>query len=267
MIPINPHTRIAFLIKNHPDALEKIISISPRFNKLRNPVLRKLLAGRASISMAAGVAGCTVQEFMDHLKPLGFHSTSMQPVAEEKKRPQMLVGIQPGLIIEFDVREILQKDHDPLPHILKMLRSLREEQVLKIINSFEPLPLMTLLGKQGYGSYSEMIDTQLFHTYFFREGKDPVIPETRIENRSADWEKLLRQFLGKLEIIDVRQLEMPGPMMAILEALDKLPGGKALFVHHKRIPLFLLPELAERKFSYRLKEISENEVHLLIFRE
>lgn len=59
---------------------------------------------------------------------------------------------------------------------------------------------------------------------------------------------------------------MPLPMLTILEALENLPEDKALFVYHKRIPVFLLPELAERKFDYRIKEISDGEVHLLIFK-
>jgi uncharacterized protein (DUF2249 family) len=51
-----------------------------------------------------------------------------------------------------------------------------------------------------------------------------------------------------------------------LEALDKLPPGEALFIHHKRIPVFLLPELAERKFEYRIKEIGEGNVQMLIYK-
>ena len=57
------------------------------------------------------------------------------------------------------------------------------------------------------------------------------------------------------------------PMITILEALDSLPEGKALYVHHKRIPVFLLGELNERRFGYRIKEVSENMVYLLIFKE
>jgi len=67
--------------------------------------------------------------------------------------------------------------------------------------------------------------------------------------------------------VDVRQLEMPLPMHTILEALGTLPAEKALFVYHKRIPVFLLPELEERNLSYRIKEISETEVHLLIYKD
>jgi hypothetical protein len=52
-----------------------------------------------------------------------------------------------------------------------------------------------------------------------------------------------------------------------MEALEILPGGKALFVYHKRIPVFLLPELEEQKFNYRIKEISDSEVQLLIYKD
>jgi hypothetical protein len=65
--------------------------------------------------------------------------------------------------------------------------------------------------------------------------------------------------------VDVRHLEMPQPMLTILAELDQLPADKALFVYHKRIPVFLLPELSDRKLDYRIQEISEGEVHLLIF--
>ncbi|MCC7051301.1 MAG: DUF2249 domain-containing protein, partial [Bacteroidia bacterium] len=82
-----------------------------------------------------------------------------------------------------------------------------------------------------------------------------------------DWDSLINKFLGKTKIIDVRELEMPQPMLTILENLDTLIVGNALYVYHKRIPVFLLPELKERGFEYRAKELSDSEVHLLIFKE
>ena len=77
---------------------------------------------------------------------------------------------------------------------------------------------------------------------------------------------MVAKFEGKLVNIDVRALEMPLPMLTILDELEKLPSGYCLYVYHKRIPVFLLPELKERKFEYRINEISDDEVHLLIFR-
>ncbi|HRO73030.1 MAG TPA: DUF1858 domain-containing protein, partial [Saprospiraceae bacterium] len=72
METINANTRISTLLKQHPDALEAIVSISKKFEKLRNPLLRKLMASRTSISMASKIGGCKVEDFFEKLKPLGF---------------------------------------------------------------------------------------------------------------------------------------------------------------------------------------------------
>ena len=69
---IHANTKIGAIIKQHPGALEAIVSIHPMFEKLRNPILRKVMAGRASISMAAKMAGCSIQAFYEKLTPLGF---------------------------------------------------------------------------------------------------------------------------------------------------------------------------------------------------
>jgi hypothetical protein len=49
---INANTKIAPILKQNANALEAIISISKKFEKLRNPLLRKVMAGRTTLSMA-----------------------------------------------------------------------------------------------------------------------------------------------------------------------------------------------------------------------
>ena len=72
MITINANTLIAEIIKGNPNALEAIVSISPKFTKLRNPILRKVIAGRTSIAMASKLGGCKIDDFFRILQPLGF---------------------------------------------------------------------------------------------------------------------------------------------------------------------------------------------------
>ena len=54
-------------------------------------------------------------------------------------------------------------------------------------------------------------------------------------------------------------------MTTILETLEDLKPEEALFVIHKRVPQFLLPQLAERGFAYAFREISPERVDLLIY--
>ena len=265
---INAHTKIGSILKANPAALEAIISIHPKFEKLRNPILRKLLAGRTSIAMASKMGGCSEDDFFSKLSPLGFEIDRyvLQAEAKKKQFPSFLQPILPGTLTELDVRPLIESGTDPLQVIIERTKQLKPGHILKIINGFEPTPLILLLEKQGFESYADTISINLVETYFYKKpGNVPGVPKPA--ETSEDWDTILQRFSGHLTIIDVTQLEMPLPMMNILEAIDSLSPGSALFVHHKRIPVFLLPELVSGKFSYRIKEISDGDVKLLIFKE
>ena len=59
---------------------------------------------------------------------------------------------------------------------------------------------------------------------------------------------------------------MPLPMSSILNELYTLPEDHLLFVHHKKVPKFLFPELVERGFQWRIQIISTDDIKLLIFK-
>ena len=265
---INEHTRISFLVDNHPGAIDTLVSISPKFRKLRNPVVRKLLAKRATISMAAGIAGVPIESFFEKLKPLGFENenSKLHPLQETISANHRT--FREDEISNLDVRGILEEDRDPLPQIMKKLRSLPAGKALRIINSFEPTPLMKLLKGQGYLSFTEKPSPGVFHTYFYLAGEQRIsLPEAGSGNSPVSWQETVERFKDRRHILDVRTLEMPGPMIAILEALEKLPKGDALFVYHKKFPLFLLPELKAKKFDYVTNRGSDSELHLLIYHQ
>ncbi|MDP4265468.1 MAG: DUF2249 domain-containing protein [Bacteroidota bacterium] len=268
---ISVNTKIAAILRYKPDALEAIVSISPKFEKLRNPLLRKVIAGRTSIAMASRIGGCHVDDFFNKLYPFGFQIDKSAVVSKDeveiKPVPDFFKTMNPDIITELDVRKVIEKGNDPLNIILNKVTELETGRVLKIIHSFEPIPLMHLLRKQGFESYTETISDELVYAYFYKKTSESVKFDVKIPAHSAGWDEILIRFNKNLETIDVRALEMPLPMHNILDALEALPEDKALFVKHKRIPVFLLPELEERKFSYRIKEINVSEVHLLIYRD
>ena len=266
---INANTKISKILKQNPDALEAIISINPKFEKLRNPLLRKLMAARTSIGMASKIGGFNVEKFFEKLEPLGFEpdmETVQEINLEKPKLPAFFNSIKPDQIIEFDVRPIMEEGKDPLTSIIAKVKSIPKGAALKIINSFEPTPLIALLEKQGFESYVDVVDDHLVESYFYKTNDKSFKLEEK-ENNSEGWDELIKKFEGKMQTVDVRHLDMPQPMMTILESIEKLPEENALFVYHKRIPVFLLPELKERKFDYRIKEEAPNEVRLLIFKD
>ena len=265
---INATTTIGMVLKHRPEALEAIVSISPRFEKLRNPLLRKLMAGRTSLAMAAKMGGVNVNEFYRRLEPLDFEIAILPtPVNAQKiSIPDFIVSLKPEDIIGLDVRPVIDSGKDPLNLVIKKLQAIKTGQVLKIINSFEPLPLILLLEKKGFTSYTETINEQHTETYFYREQGNLEKTFAISIDHNKGWDEITGMFKDHIQTIDVRALEMPLPMITILDALNNLPAETALFVYHQRIPVFLLPELAERGFYYRISEIADGEVHLLIFK-
>lgn len=269
MITVNENTKLATILKQHPGALNAIVSISSKFEKLRNPILRKLMAGRTSVAMASKIGGCTPNDFFKKLQTLGFevkNTTSIVEKNEIKLGPDFLKNIMPEQIVELDVRQVIKAGKDPLNIILEKIKYLQTGQVLKITNTFEPTPLMLLLNKQGFESYADVVNDDLVFTYFFKRDEIKFTEPFIKNDTAAGWDIVMQKFAGKLKTIDVTKMEMPLPMLTILDLLKDLPRDNALFVYHKRIPVYLLPELADRKFDYRIKEIKDGEVHLLIFK-
>lgn len=266
---INADTKLASIIKEKAEALDAIISISPKFEKLRNPFLRKVMAGRTSIATASKIGGCQPSDFFTKLGALGFDIDNSKPpvIRGKEKLPEFLLTIQENQLIELDVRPLLAAGADPLGPIIQKIKWLKPRQVLKIVNSFYPEPLILLLKKQGFDSYADQIDDYHIDTYFFKnESSAPQVIEPAITDAKESWDDVLQKYKTHLQQLDVRDMDMPGPMMAILDALKKLPADTALLVYHKRIPVYLLPELHEMKFSYRIQEISDSEVNLLIYK-
>ena len=270
---ITANTKISAIIKENPAAIEAIVSINKHFEKLRNPVLRKLLAPRVTIRDAAKIGGCEINDFYNKLIPLGFEIASennSQLKIMESTRPDFMKSVSEENTTTLDVRPSLASGLDPFGLIMQTLSTMPRENTLLIINTFEPVPLINILKKKGFEHYTESKADNSILTYLKNTSDTSTDfinlkgPESGPANK---FEKMLKLFEGRIAEVDVRHLEMPKPMVTILDALEKLPADKALFVHHKKVPQFLLPELQEKKYTWLIKEISEGDVKLLIYKE
>lgn len=269
---INAQTKISKLIKHNKDAIDAIAAINPLFKKLKNPILRKVLAPRVTIEDAARIGKSKVENFFEALSAIGFiieeqSNAKIEPVVKENSRLKEV--IKSGNVKTLDVRPVLEKDTDPFNHIMKVLKTLPDGYALEVINSFEPTPLIKILNNKGYASVVSTEDT-VVKTYFLKVAEadeeeevgnnDDIIFEVSIDE--LELERL--KYKDQCNEIDVRDLEMPLPMVTILNELEDLPEGYTLFVHHKKVPQYLLPELKERKLRSWIAVIDDENVKLLI---
>ncbi len=265
-LSINKQTRISSLLNSNELALEKILELSEKFNKLKNPILRRIMAPRTSIEMACKIANIDIQKFLKSMQSIGFELKIDSNEIDSKNAiiNEQDFDIDLSKVEYLDVRPILMSGKDPLQIILEKIEQIEVGNILCIINSFIPEPLINVLKKKGFISKVEENNPEEYKTYFLKLEKKSILDN--VDNQDA-WDEVINSYSGKLEYIDVRDLEMPLPMITILEKLDTMESDKLLFVYHKKIPVFLLPELTEKGYTYQTKYIDEKNVEVIIYKK
>lgn len=268
---ITSKTKIKELLADDRETvIDALVKLNGNFSKLRNPMLRGLMTRRITIADACKVGGCSLQDFMDVMRRLGFViGPEAGAVVQDAATPPNMK--KASNFIELDVRPILAGNVDPLKTILTTINSLKGSEGLKLINSFEPVPLIHLLAESGFTHFIVKPDAETVVTYFNRIIPGPEVEIDLLERDFAASVESFDNTLGRynkedVKYIDVRNLEMPGPMLTILENLNTLSKGTALFVYHKKRPVFLLPELETRGYKYLFKDIADGNVNMLIFK-
>ena len=288
-------TKISKILKEKPEAIDVIAGINANFKKLQNPILRRSLATRVSVRDAARIGKVPVEQFLKALEGIGFeveYPTGEAPVEKMHIMPPDFSGRE---IVELDVRPIIAQGKDPFGYINKVAKNIKPEQILLIINDFEPIPLIDYLIGKNFVHWMKQDDEGNYLTYFKLNCKKPgfwqrlfgkkevpcrfhsIDKKTNTKaspskkaavpaQKDGDFERIQQQYEGKMKEIDVRHLEMPLPMQTILEHIEQLPDDRALFVHHKRIPQFLLPELKKRNYSYVAKQLNPDYTYLIVYK-
>lgn len=269
----NRNTRISSLINENEETIQTIASINKNFLKLKNPILRKVLAPRVTVSDAAKVGGVEIDFLINKLEEIGFIFESKikkkpNDIINKLNNKNMSAAKNIKNLVSLDVRPTLDSGEDPFNIIMKAVKVLKDEETLKIINSFEPIPLIKKLQSKGYESWTERPVEGEVHTFFKMNTSKWVDDEIekKVNNAPKNFDEQLAFYGDNIKVIDVRQLEMPEPMVTILKEIETLKKGHALYVDHKKIPQFLLPELEVRNFEILYKEIDCNHTILLIYK-
>jgi len=265
---INSNTKISHILGEKKEAIDTIASINKHFKKLKNPVLRKVLAPRVTIKDAAKIGNISINDFLQKLESIGFEvaydnsiSTDLIPETNKPKAESIKTVL-------LDVRPTIQSGADPFAKIMKAIKQMADNETLEIINVFEPTPLIQILKGKGYKTWTEKIREEEYHTYFTKQttsSHQEIIANMPIAEGSFD--EKLASYGENLKEIDVRLLEMPEPMVTILSELESLPDDHVLLVNHKKIPQFLLPELKTRNYQLMSKEIENGLLQLIIYKD
>ena len=164
--------------------------------------------------------------------------------------------------LTLDLREDLRRGGEPLPRILQAVDQLAPEQGLRLLTTFEPLPLYAVLGRKGFG-HEAIRHGEGDWEIRFRPGAapapaKPAAPRGAPAASSDGWP-------APSVFLDNRGLQPPEPMVRILDAFEHLDAGAVLEAVNERDPVFLYPELQARGAAIHTEKVQDG-VRLLIRR-
>lgn len=249
--------KISKVLDEYPELLETLADSHSAFGKLRNPLIRKVQSKLVTVQQAAGIAGMDPAKLLNRLNTAAGHEAIEEtalPIRQE-------VAEQPGWVHsapiarELDVRPMLARGEEPFKAINQAARAIPVGEALSLRSPFDPIPLRDVLGKQGFEVYTSGSGddwTTLF--YRIREARAAKPVPTADTGAPVTAEVT----------IDVSELMPPEPMMKILAALEELPDGGQLTVHHVRRPMHLYPRLDELGYAHTTFELGPDKVELVI---
>ena len=262
--PILASWKISDVLKTYPELLDVLVDLTPAFRKLRNPVLRRVQTRLVTVQQAAGIAGLDPRQLVRTLnQAVGI--TAPEVVGKPAEGASIVeepgwVAIAP-VVRELDVREMLDKGQEPFRLITGTAREVRQGEAMALVTGFEPLPLYDALAKQGFDHWGEPLGDGDWRVLFHRDretGATPVAAATAVTG--ADWDA---PAISEMTI-DVRELVPPEPMIRVLQALEALPDGARLLVHHVRRPMHLYDRLDGMGYAHDTREIGPDRVDVLI---
>lgn len=168
-VPITPATKVADLLESWPELEDLLIAQAPAFRRLRNPVLRHTVARVATLAQAAGVGGVSVRDLVAVLRRAAGLDEASGPTegptiqAVEEQPPQWLDPTR--VVATVDAEALLEAGEVPLGRINEQARTLRPGELLRIVSSFRPVPLVEALAKQGYASCVRETSPGRFETF------------------------------------------------------------------------------------------------------
>jgi len=263
--PIQASWKISDVIGRYPQLVDELAGLNATFRLLRNPVARRVQARLVTVAQAAQIAGMEPDNLVSVLNAaIGVTaelvSTDMPVSSQPIDTP---VWIDRSPVAEVDARALQQRGEEPFSAIAAAMRKTAPGEVVRLRSSFEPVPLYTVLRQRGFEHFSQQLSEDDWEVLLYNAGRTrtpevstPIPLSAALE---ADWSAP-----DAIITIDVSDLVPPEPLVRIMEALEDLPSGGRLLVHHVRRPIHLYPQLEQSGYRHQTRELGPGKVELLI---
>jgi hypothetical protein len=165
---ITPKTRVLELIKNYPQLEEVLISYVPAFEKLKNPMLRKTVAGVATLQQAASIANIRVEDLINRLRKEVGQDLIIDAgeAGYNTNRPDWFSEdlISGGL----DARVMLAAGEHPVSQVIADLNTMQAGTIYMLKAPFLPAPLIDKASSLGAAHWVRKSEDGNYMIYFYK---------------------------------------------------------------------------------------------------
>jgi hypothetical protein len=153
---ISPKTKVGELLDAYPQLEEILLTLSPAFAKLKNPILRKTVARVATLQQAAVVGGLKTEELVNRLR----REAGQHDLADETDGDSYLALSPPGwfdaskISVRFDASPVINSGGSPMQEILSKANSLPAGEIFEVTTPFVPAPVIDMLKGKGFRVFS-----------------------------------------------------------------------------------------------------------------
>lgn len=166
LLNIDLQTKVGVLLEAYPQLENTLLTLSPSFAKLKNPIIRKTIGKIATLGQIAEVGNLDAAYLITELrKAIGDNSDiNNNPLSEDSTTevPQWLDKTK--LAITFDACSIIESGGSPMKSIIDNTNKLNQDEIMLLITPFKPTPIIELLQKKGFESWSKT-DNNKISTY------------------------------------------------------------------------------------------------------
>jgi hypothetical protein len=149
---ISPKTKVGELLDTYPELESVLMEMSPAFEKLKNPILRRTVARVATLQQIAVVGGLNVDFIVNRLR-----SETGQNTSEAADSDKEYLSSEPPSWFDvknirncFDASPIINSGASPMNEILREANLLKPGEILELKTPFIPAPIIDILKGKDF---------------------------------------------------------------------------------------------------------------------
>jgi hypothetical protein len=151
-ITISPKTKVGELLDAYPDVEPVLMAMSPAFEKLKNPILRKTVAKVATLQQVSVVGGVNIDEMIRILR---------KHAGQDDVNPGHYNHLDPDTDIpdwfndakikeRFDATPVINAGESPMKEILHQTSLLKQGEIFELQTPFTPAPIIDMLRERKF---------------------------------------------------------------------------------------------------------------------